>query len=738
MFDSSAGAKAPLKSDGAVKAKDQDVSDPEEIDIDTSGGEEGAETPQANLSVIKRQEAEFRDGKEQSTSAEELERLRAAHDARLQLQQSREKLARQLRDPSGKGNVTAGAPGGKARVSPIHEEEVNSPSLDAAFASPLPTGLETTSTESANTVRGGITPGPMTARTPSYPFPTMRTPGPLAFSGHRPFTALSPTVNPANYADGTFDGGPIDSVLSGSVTPASTLYFQPSGTHLPQDDLKFETPNLYELSLRLSSEPGLDSWWTTVVELMRELYKADRVTLSIPADSTDLENVPWGQKATYNAVEEEELSMNYLARGSSLVPSSVDTNETSNLEDANADDIPPLSTPILDAIRPGLVSRHSFTAYEDTKRDPVSFSESGRATALRPTSMVRAKSYLSARPDLPPRTGTLQNAQLNLQSLKDHRAFEDEKSAMWEENDPREREIRGCVFPVLQALGYEVDPLIDSTGVLRVLERGKVIALTRDYPYLENPEQDEKSGGSARFSQRSGKSKESPTDKSKKGKTPELGSRISSFLGGRNSRRSSRSARSQASEKGKSMSTSAMDEPPVQQPRYEEYEQTPPSPWAQSPAPSPAVRAETGENPFFSNIPVDEESFNPNVAAQDYTKMQPLEAIGVDRSWTVLHIPLFHPLLSKPVSSFRLDAAAMELKSVERRKGHKPSKSPNTAGKGLTADKMKDKQTPIAIISILSPVIPYPSNLRHSLEHLMRHIAQKLALRLHCFLELGF
>jgi hypothetical protein len=176
-----------------------------------------------------------------------------------------------------------------------------------------------------------------------------------------------------------------------------------------------------------------------------------------------------------------------------------------------------------------------------------------------------------------------------------------------------------------------------------------------------------------------------------------------------------------------------LDDPlPLQAPKYEEYEQSPPSPWAQSPAPSPAVRAETGENPFFANTSFDEETFNPNTTPQDYTKMQPLEAIGVDRSWTVLHIPLSHPLLSKPVQSFRLDAAAIESRSAGRGKG--VDKLPKYTDPGKSSpgpETAREKGTPIAILSILSPVIPYPSNLRHSLEHLAPHLATSFSLCRH-------
>ena len=732
MSESLPGAKALATSNDfdneRLKGRDVESLDNSGMEISSEPSERAeTSTPEGDPSVTADHDPGSNLGVEASTTAAELERLRAAINAKLQPNQSRDRLARQLLDRDGRDSSSTTGIGGKPRVSPIREEDLRSPSFHPDFASPMIPGLETTSTESAKTLRGGITPAATSVRTPSYPFPAMRTPGPLAFIGHRPFTALSPTVNPANFAGGSFDGGlggPVDSVLSGSVTPASSMYFQPRGAQAPQDDPNFESPNLYELSLMLASEPGLDPWWTTVVQLMRDLYKADRVTLSIPADSTDVENVPWGQKATFNAGEEDESSLAYLPRGSSLIPSSVDTNETSNSDDGNGDDHN-LSATIFDSTRPGLLSRHSFTAYENTKRDPGTSSVSSRGAALRPTPLLRAKSYLSARPDMPPRTGTLQNAQLNLQYPKDHMGIEDTNTANWETTEPSSRENVGLIFPALQAFDYEVDPLIDSTGVLRVLDRGKVIALTRNYPYLENPPTDEKSGGSAR-SQRSGKTNDSSTDKPKKAKAPELGARISSFLGSsKSSRRSNRSARSQASEKGKTTST---EDAPARLPRYEEYEQGPPSPWARSPTPSPAVRAETGENPFFANTTVDEETFNP-YTPQDYNK-QPLEAIGVDRSWTVLHIPLFHPLLSRPIHSFRLDAAAMELKSAGRVKDSEPMKKTST-GKAPAADQPKDKQTPIAILSILSPVIPYPSNLRHSLEQLSPHLATSFSLCQH-------
>ena len=665
----------------------------------------------------------------QNVSPAEVERFTT--NAQLQLNQHRESLAQQLGDRERRGStLPSTTTGGRSRISPIHEETL-SPSLEAAFASPDVSALETTSTESAKTIRGGDTPAALPPmRTPSFPFPNMRTPRQLSYNGHRPFMALSPTVNPSNYAGGQFDGTPYDQVLSGSITPASTLRFQPSGTYENDPNTIYPTPSLYDLSLMLSSEPGLDAWWTTVVQLMRDLYKADRVSLSVPADPTDIENVPWGQKASYHECEEDHLSLTYLPRGSSMVDSSVSTNDTSMSEGTNADESPPLLMPTRHT-RPGLLSRHSFTSYEDTKRDPTMVRDTGKPSGSRPVAMTRAKSYLSARPEQTPRTATLQNAKLNLQSLQDHMDYEDAKedksAAAWEHRDSAARDFQGRVFSVLQALDYEVDPLLDSSGVLRVLDRGKVIALTRDYPYLDIPD-DEHSGGS-KSSQPSRRSKEPDKPKSSS-KPPELVSRLSSFL--KNSRRSSREDREHGVDKGKSFHrpTRSLEEERPKTPKYEEYEQAPPSPWAQSPAPSPAARTETGENPFFADVRIDEDTFNPDTP-HDYTKMQPLEAIGVDRSWTVLHIPLSHPLLSKPVQSMRLDAAAMESKSNWPEKGaNQLPKFPDSA-KTQNVEQVREKRPPIAILSILSPVIPYPSNLRHSLESLAPHLATSFSLCRH-------
>lgn len=115
----------------------------------------------------------------------------------------------------------------------------------------------------------------------------------------------------------------------------------------------------------------------------------------------------------------------------------------------------------------------------------------------------------------------------------------------------------------------------------------------------------------------------------------------------------------------------------------------------------------------------------------DYTAIGPQEAIGVDNAWTVLHIPLKHPILSKGSNTFKLDPKLMEQKSSRRGKDVAADTDKDTDRDSEYAPFRKDKQTPIAILSILSSTIPYPSNLRYSLEHLAPHLATSFSLCRH-------
>ncbi|KFY95822.1 hypothetical protein V498_03130 [Pseudogymnoascus sp. VKM F-4517 (FW-2822)] len=671
-------------------------------------------------------------GKGGKNSSEELERLREAMDFQLRLTQKREKLVKPELERGEKSGENASKAGGKTRVSPIHEETTASPSLEAAFASPMD-GLKTSSTESLKTVRE--TPAPMSTRTPSYPFPPMKTPSFLGGHGHKPFTALSPTVVPGRDLGGSY----IDTreqILSGSATPSSISNFQPPEENYQKEDINFPNPNLYDLSLLLSAEPGLDPWWNSVVEIMRDLYKADRVTLSIPADSTDVENVPWGQKATYNAAEEDAFSLSYLPRGSSLGPSTGGTYNTSNSDSINADEPGSLSMPPAGAIHPGLPSRHSFTTIDDTKGQPQSRTDAAKTEARPDPRLSRSKSYLGGPSSQHPRAGasqsaqTLRDVQVDLQELEGQQAEEEARRppSSWESHDTGARETKGRVFPVLQALDFEADSLIDSAGVTRVLERGKVIALTRDFPYIDTNDAD---FSASKAALRNSKLHESLGDLSSKGRPSPLSRSQSTMNTHKTPWHSTRAAKGQpgASTKmsGLGLYTQDLGNDPSNL-RYEEHEQAPPSPWSQSPAPSPAVRADPNENPFFADAKIDEDSFNPTQTPQDYSSTKQLESIGIDRSCSVLHIPLYHVLLSKSVQTFRLDSTLMDSRYAGRRKPSEPDESESTP-KAQPA--IREKKLPIAILSILSPIIPYPSNFRRSLSHLAAHLATSFSLCRH-------
>lgn len=584
------------------------------------------------------------------------------------------------------------------RVSPIREDP--SPSRSSASNPP------TASTGSNKTVRGGMTPG-FAARTPSYPFPRMVT------AGYR----SSYQQNPSSLCG---EQAIHDQLTSDPSTPASAMTFLPPGCVPCAEDPHYPSPNLYELSLMLSAEPGLNGWWDTVVQIMTEFYKAERISLSVPADATDVDNVPWGQKATYNPQMEDSFSMGYIAGGGSVVPNTADDRLDMS---STAEPTPRSESPV----RPGLQSRHSFTVYEENKQaHRVQLGETaGSPAPRRPGYSSRSKSHYPG----VDRSGTsAPHMALNQQALEEHDAVEEQRPLpSWEATIEPERALKGRVLPVLQALDLEADPLLDHNGIMKVIERGKVIALTRTYPYLDldTHEQLSKVKSPRPLSQ------EAKSKSSSQQVRSESSTNLSSLLASASAPFArSKGKRSTVLDKSKVTHLySVIDDGPPRPPtpRYEEFEQAPPSPWSQSPAPSPAVRPDPSENPFFTDSELDEGSFNPGPSPHDYTSVQPPETIGVDNSWTVLHIPLNHILLSRSPQTFKLDPSALEQRTNLRAK-HDTIPSPPSAPEGSTR---KHRQPPIAILSILSPVIPYPSNLRYSLEHLAPHLATSFSLCRH-------
>ncbi|KAF1981189.1 hypothetical protein K402DRAFT_241249 [Aulographum hederae CBS 113979] len=623
-----------------------------------------------------------------------------ARSEALRVQKLREAV---LQSQSHQRLVSRGPPSvgsiGSRRISPIKEETpAISPTLNDSFSSPLATGAQTASTESTEstkTIRGGgfgsvpATPGQQPIRTPSYPFPYIPgTPRGWAHGFHQPFTNLSPTVSSMNVKDTTF--APRDKTMSGPSTPADSIgtFVPGAGSPHGSQSGQYPTPNLYDMVLLLNSEPGLEAWWAAVVKIMHEWYGAERVSLAVPADANELESVPWGQKATFNVAGPAEPRKEKVVSGGSGSGSSGRSGPLRSVYDENR------SSPRSSNARPHLSTRHSYAGYEAEGRDepiPMNRPPSRPKGPLRTASLAP---HLMPHGDKPvwPHLGTPaigSNPPPHPLRRQVTNTFSDpDFSNSGEDLPPHE-----TVFSGLQALDGEKDALIDSSGVNKVLERGRVVTLTRDYTSDTSQSRRQSTWGAIPGStDASSDSEGGATDSSQSSKARPTAKRRDASIN-----RLDKNANLSADYSTKSGSNP-----------YEEYEQYPNSPWAQSPAPSPAIQADPSDNPFFTSSSVDEESFNPTETNQDYAHFDQVEAIGVDKASTVTHVPLIHPLLSQVM----YNSASDTMQSP--RKSSVVSSSPFDEGQ---------KKAPIAILSFLSATVPFPQNLTSSLRLLGPHLA---------------
>ncbi|KAL2854935.1 hypothetical protein BJY01DRAFT_257328 [Aspergillus pseudoustus] len=524
--------------------------------------------------------------------------------------------------------------------------------LSPQVASPL-TGAPD-SAGSSDTIRGtesSTTPEPLPLKTPSYPFPEMR-----------PQTTKQKIVSQLN--NGSFKLTLPAEKLKGHVAsshtpaegqqpvpavfPASNSAFVPVDHKPVVEDPAYPSPNLYELTLQLNADPGLEAWWTNVVNVLQTHYGAERASLAVPGDTTDLENVPWGQKAIFNESvpgtdrhgPSNEITTSDITYPKVLV-------HTENVKEAPVADVNGPPTPASSGIRPPLLARHSFAGFGKDRKKPTL----DEGDVLR-----RSKNPLK------PETPRTQEQSQNPTPVQ---------TTANESVSTSQKYHRLAVFPMARALEVEPDPLIKRTGVVKLFGRTKPVVLTREYsnspasklPYTE-PIQ-------------------TPEDKVQVTPTAEP-SHIPQRA-------------TPAASRARSLSNPAASIFQQRTPFMEfldEYEQVPPSPWSQSPAPSPAPRTHPEQNPFFSNHTVDETAFAKNPPLHDYSNPDPLEAIGVDLAKSVVHIPLLHSGPSKQSTSSPL-------------------------------------RFPVAVISILSPAIPYPINLRQSLAYLIPHLTTSFCLAQH-------
>lgn len=505
------------------------------------------------------------------------------------------------------------------------------------------TDLPSSSVGSGGTIKGAdnaATHDHPVNRTPSYPFPrvqgdTKPSQPDLEQTGRQgQFRLKLPSEKLNPLSEQTID----PAIPPAEVRNTQPAFLPPDHKDMPEDSA-FPSPNLYDLTLKLNADAGLDAWWCNLVGILQVHYGADRVSLAVPGDSTDLENVPWGQKAIFDQNPIEDARTSSLPYGSP----SMDANDGVDPKPEGLSTTQSNATPAASSNRPPLASRHSFAGFggkkqpvTDQPRQPPSKTLAGKSE--RKHARIAGKTDVLDQP--PVMTSSTQS--VPRYEPRDLPGFSDS--------------LHRGVFPIPRPLEVELDPLIKRTGVVRLFGRSTPIVLTREY-----------SKGTIRLSHHPA---QSPLETVQK--TPNT-------------------------EDGNSINLTVPTDPPTNSvgapvpQKYDEYEQIPQSPWSQSPAPSPAPRTYADQNPFFNNHAVDEGAFEKNPPAHDYSNTNPLEAIGIDHSKTVIHIPLLH-------------------------RGRSNENSPSTL------------RFPVAIISLVSTIVPYPPNLRRSLTYLMPHLTTSFLL----------
>ncbi|KKY17736.1 putative sensor histidine kinase response [Phaeomoniella chlamydospora] len=410
-------------------------------------------------------------------------------------------------------------------------------------------------------------------------------------------------------------------------------------------------------------KPGIEGWWSSVVQIMQDHYSAERAILAVPGDTTDLENVPWGLKATFNAIgtnnEAFPAAKSPLPLSDRTPPPKGPNYGTETRKFDVALGVVKEESTLLSASRPPLENRHSFAGHQVPERPKAPTRAISNFSSMESRSLHGATSQpnISDRP--PSRSEEVPSNEAQVVAVA----------------DTASQSPLAVVYRVPQPLETERDPLLVRTGVTGLFGRSRPVVLTREYA-----DETEQPVSHAR-SQSKAKEREKETQKANKN-DKEVVQNDKQKIGN--------------SGLGPSTSTPRHNKPPglVRQ-LYEDYEQPEPSPWSQSPAPSPAARPDPAENPFFatSGGKIDETAFEQNPPNYDYSQAQPLAAIGADTSKTLIHIPLVQHI----------------------------------SHQGRAASTLR---FPMAIISILTPVNPYPTNLRRSLAHLLPHMASTYSLAL--------
>ena len=593
---------------------------------------------------------------------------------------------------------------GMDRFSPIIEETTSSlvSPRESLATSSLMSEPQTASTESNQTVKGSampFSPGNNQPSTPAYPFPlmTFQSGTPLGTPAvHKPFIGLSPTIQPPDKLTKTHktrDNG------NDHLLHSSMRYSMPSSNPKIHAIAEDAGRNMYSIVLRLMSEPGLEAWWTNLAGVIKEKFSAERITLAVPSDTTDIENVPWAQMATYRALEEDPFSgatnEKFSTQSSIVEASSQEGMKGDNKSERQPKNMITSNNGLL-ASRPKLESRHSFAGFTHKARIGNSETTESLTNIVRRPAAARTGSHSSLRGGRPLGDVAQKNIELNAEALRRHEVSEALKGPPTEDIYASIRPTAARVLHVVQPLESEADALITSAGVIKVLNRNSTAILTREY----HDKSQSIEHRLARSRDNGPKNSQWSTAEDQaslyiaQGEEPQAGNGNST-----SGTRSQTSGSSKESSESRTVKTYINTSHYI---TYEDYEQIPASPWSQSPAPSPAVQVDPDVNPFFTSATIDENAFAEDPPPHDYSASHPIEAIGVDQASSVIHVPLVHPTLSPLKYPPRL-------RNTRNKTQSKYFFEPAYPGSNGSSE--SSKRVPIAILSILSSTVPCPGDL---------------------------
>lgn len=613
---------------------------------------------------------------------------RRLEELRRQMEQTLVNQQAQHQHQSGKSSKTgternpqptqATSPGGAPRT--VINSKPTTPQDVSNAASQGDSGGSTATIKGVATGASSKTPDLHIPETPSYPFPVMPPRGQAvseaqlarfdATTSTTSSRVIENTKRPSSKAPGIID---MTTSLRSRADPHNAFYLPDSSATAPDNPL-YPSPNIYDLILKLSSEPGLESWWANVVDVLQTYYGIERASLAVPGDSTDLENLPWGQKCIFSPGElfdtsDVTVSSDAATAFNDGVPAQ-EVNTASGKEDFDATPTRKNSKPLLSSSkRPSLLARHSFAGFtRDRKNISTPLNMPGKSLFDIPSSASPHERPVNSSAESPPPSTSLLPVQDN--SMK---------------AGPASASI--AVFAVPRDLEAENQPLVKQAGIVKLFGRTRPAVLTREFAYDSVPPSYETQAtttlGSPNDTMQTTPASE-PARVADPNLTVKEDTEHNTLTNQRTSKSMTLGPHVLQNNKRNSIHQEAI-------PLYEEYEQVPTSPWSQSPAPSPAPRMHPEKNPFFTNHAVDEEAFANNPPPHNYAQVEPLAAIGVDRSKSVVHVPLLHA----------------------------------TSSKVPTSDMI---QFPIAVLSFLSPIVPYPANLRTSLMHLIPHLTSTYSL----------